>query len=325
MLDIVLGIVFYILRYFAVIVPLLIALAYFTLCDRKIMGAMQRRIGPAVVGPYGLLQPLADGLKLVIKENIAPIRVNRFLYTFAPTLTFVISMVCWVLIPLTPTFVSSDPGLGLLFVFATSSLGIYGIIISGWSSNSKYPLFGALRASAQMISYEVSMGLIYVCVGLCAGSYNLTEIVLAQKEIWFAVPLLPLFIIYLVSMLAETNRTPFDLAEAEAELVAGYSSEYSGVNVSLFFMAEYANMLLLSALCIILFCGGWLIGPFGSGLFFTAKMVCFVFYFVWVRGTFPRYRYDQLMQICWKMYLPISLFYVIFVSLVLFIFNGFPC
>ena len=292
----------------AIVVPILISVAFFTLAERKIMGGMQRRRGPSVVGFFGLLQPMADGLKLFLKETILPSSSNLFLFILAPILTFLISVIGWVVIPFGEGLVIADLNLGILYLFAVSSLGVYGIIISGWSSNSKYPFLGALRSAAQMVSYEVSIGFIIVTVILCAGTLNLSEIVFAQSYIWYCFPLLPMFIMFFISVLAETNRHPFDLPEAEAELVAGYNVEYSAFGFALFFLGEYANMLLMSGLTVILFLGGWL-APFSflsfipSSIWFGLKILIFVFIFIWVRAALPRYRYDQLMRLGWSFYL----------------------
>mgnify|MGYP005988614905 CR=1 FL=1 len=316
-------------KFLSIIVPLLIAVAYFSLCDRKIMGAMQRRKGPNVVGLWGLLQPFADGLKLLLKETIYPSKANTVLFIIAPIFTFIVAVVGWSVIPFDLNAVYADIDAGMLFLFAMSSLGVYGIIIAGWSSNSKYAFLGALRAAAQMISYEVSLGLIIISIILCVGSVNLTEIVLAQKDIWYIIPFYPLFVIFFISALAETNRVPFDLAEAEAELVAGYNVEYSAFGFALFFLAEYANMLLMSALTVILFMGGWLAPTFllsfiPGYMWFAAKIGFFIFLFVWVRATFPRYRYDQLMRLGWKVFLPISLAYVLFTAGILVSYDWLP-
>merc|ERR1711915_521874 len=247
-----------VLKILAIVVPLLISVAYFTLAERKIMGSIQRRRGPNVIGYLGLLQPLADGLKLFVKETILPSNSNLFLFILAPLLTFVLSLIGWSVIPLSETIVISDLNIGILYLFAISALSVYGIILAGWSSNSKYPFLGALRSAAQMISYEVSIGFIVVTVALCAGSFNLSKIVLAQQKVWFLIPLFPMFVLFYMGMLAETNRHPFDLPEAEAELVSGYNVEYPSMTFALFFLGEYANMLLMSSFMAILFLGGWL-------------------------------------------------------------------
>lgn len=318
-----------ILKILIIIVPLLLSIAYFTLAERKIMGSMQRRRGPNVVGIFGLLQPLSDGLKLLIKETILPSSANKIIFILAPIITFVLSLMGWAVIPFNETAVLSDINIGILYLFAMSSLGVYGIILSGWASNSKYPFLGALRSTAQMVSYEVSIGFIIVTVVLCAGSYNLTEIILAQQNIWYFIPLFPSFLLFFISALAETNRVPFDLPEAEAELVSGYSVEYSAMGFALFFLGEYGNMLLMCALTVILFFGGWL-PPFTflsfipESIWFGLKLSFFVIVFIWVRSTLPRYRYDQLMHLGWKVLLPLSLGYLIFTFSILFTFNWLP-
>jgi NADH-quinone oxidoreductase subunit H len=285
------------------------------------MASMQQRRGPNVVGLFGLLQPLADGLKLLIKETILPSSANTIIFILAPIITFLLALVTWSVIPFGSGMVLIDLNVGILFVFAISSLGVYGIIAAGWSSNSKYSFLGALRSAAQMVSYEVSIGLIIMCVLLCAGSLNLSEIVYAQKEVWYCVPLFPLFIMFFISGLAETNRAPFDLPEAEAELVSGYNTEYAAMGFALFFLGEYANMILMCSVLSILFLGGWLplinISPLNliPGVFwFGFKVTILLFVFVWVRAAFPRYRYDQLMRLGWKVFLPFSLAWVLFVS-----------
>ena len=310
-----------ILKSLAIIVPLLVAVAYLTLLERKVMASMQQRRGPNVVGLFGLLQPLADGLKLLIKETILPSSANTIIFILAPIITFLLALVTWSVIPFGSGMVLIDLNVGILFVFAISSLGVYGIIAAGWSSNSKYSFLGALRSAAQMVSYEVSIGLIIMCVLLCAGSLNLSEIVYAQKEVWYCVPLFPLFIMFFISALAETNRAPFDLPEAEAELVSGYNTEYAAMGFALFFLGEYANMILMCSVLSILFLGGWLplinISPLNliPGVFwFGFKVTILLFVFVWVRAAFPRYRYDQLMRLGWKVFLPFSLAWVLFVS-----------
>jgi len=310
-----------ILKSLAIIIPLLVAVAYLTLLERKVMASMQQRRGPNVVGLFGLLQPLADGLKLLIKETILPASANTIIFILAPIITFLLALVTWSVIPFGAGMVLIDLNVGILFVFAISSLGVYGIIAAGWSSNSKYSFLGALRSAAQMVSYEVSIGLIIMCVLLCGGSLNLSEIVYAQKEVWYCVPLLPLFIMFFISGLAETNRAPFDLPEAEAELVSGYNTEYAAMGFALFFLGEYANMILMCSVLTILFLGGWLplinIFPFNliPGVFwFGLKVTILLFVFVWVRAAFPRYRYDQLMRLGWKVFLPFSLGWVLFVS-----------
>ena len=320
-----------ILKILTIVVPLLIAVAYFTIAERKIMGIIQRRKGPNVIGFLGLLQPLADGLKLFSKETILPSNSNIAVFLLAPIITFILSLIGWAVIPFSYQVVLADLNIGVLYLFATSSLSVYGIIMAGWGSNSKYPFLGALRSAAQMISYEISIGFIVVNVCVCAGSFNLSDVVLAQKYIWFIVPLFPVFLMFYISMLAETNRHPFDLPEAEAELVSGYNVEYSAMTFALFFLGEYANMLLMSAFSSILFLGGWLPilnwFPFyilpGSA-WFSLKIAIGVVFFIVTRATLPRYRYDQLMQIGWKSFLPLSLGYLLFTIGLLISFNWLP-
>ena len=313
------------------VIPLILAIAYLTLAERKVIAAIQLRRGPNRVGPFGLLQPIADGIKLLHKEIIIPRASNPILFILAPILTFSLSLAAWAVIPLDLGVVLADINVGVLYLFAISSLGVYGIIIAGWSSNSRYAFLGALRSAAQMISYEVSMGLVIISVLLCAGSLNLTKIVQAQENLWFAIPLFPMFIVFFISILAETNRTPFDLAEAEAELVAGYHVEYSSLPFALFFLGEYANMILLSAMATILFFGGWLppiaVPPFTwiPGLIWFILKVCFfLFVFLWVRATLPRYRYDQLMRLGWKVFLPFSLAWLVLTAGVLITMGWLP-
>ncbi len=330
-IDIFMIILVSISKILGIIIPLLVAVAYLTLAERKVMASMQRRKGPNVVGLFGLLQPLADGLKLLVKEPLLPINANTIIFAAAPILTFLLSLIAWAVIPFGYGLVLSDLNVGLLYIFAISSLGVYGIILAGWSSNSKYAFLGALRSAAQMVSYEVSIGLIILTVVVCVGSLNISEIVLSQKNIWFGIPLFPLLVLFFISALAETNRAPFDLPEAEAELVAGYNVEYSSMGFALFFLGEYANMILMSSLCSILFLGGWL-PPFDITLFhwipgsfwFGIKISFFLFLFIWVRAAFPRYRYDQLMRLGWKVFLPLSLAFLIFVSSLLVSFNSLP-
>jgi NADH:ubiquinone oxidoreductase subunit H len=320
-----------IVKILGIVVPLLLGVAFLVLAERKVMASMQRRKGPNVVGVFGLLQPIADGLKLMVKEPILPSSANVFIFIMAPVLTFMLSLVAWAVIPFDYGMVLSDLNVGILYIFAISSLGVYGIITAGWSSNSKYAFLGALRSAAQMVSYEVSIGLIIITVLICAGSCNFSEIVLAQKQIWYCIPLWPLLIMFFISCLAETNRAPFDLPEAEAELVAGYNVEYSAMGFALFFLGEYANMILMSSLCTLLFLGGWLplldIPPFNwipGSIWFSTKVLLFLFTYIWVRAAFPRYRYDQLMRLGWKVFLPLSLAWVIFVSGVLVAFDWLP-
>src|ERR1700710_3048058 len=286
----------------ALLVPLLIGVAYLTYAERKVLAAMQLRKGPNVVGPFGLAQPFADALKMLMKETIIPTGSNRFLFLIAPMLTFALAMLAWAVIPVDEGWVGANINVGILYLFAISSLGVYGIIIAGWASNSKYAFLGAMRSAAQMVSYEVSMGFVLVSVLLCVGSLNLTDIVLAQRTVWFCIPLFPMFIVFFISALAETNRSPFDLPEGESEIVAGFFVEYSSMSFALFFLGEYANMMLVSAMTVTLFLGGWLSPlPFAPfiwipGVFwFIFKLLVCLFVFIWVRATLPRYRYDQLM------------------------------
>jgi NADH-quinone oxidoreductase subunit H len=307
------------------------AVAYLTLAERKVIAAMQLRKGPNVVGPFGMLQPIADGLKLLSKETIIPAGANPILFIAAPMLTFILAFVAWAVIPVDEGWALADINVGILYLFAISSLGVYGIIIAGWASNSRYPFLGALRSAAQMVSYEVSIGFVIITVLLCVGSLNLTDIVMAQQGLWFAIPLFPMFVIFFVSALAETNRAPFDLPEAEAELVSGYNVEYSAMTFALFFLGEYANMILMSGMTVTLFLGGWLpifdVAPFNwlPGIFwFALKTAAVLFCFLWVRATFPRYRYDQLMRLGWKVFLPFSLFWVVLTAGVLVAFDMVP-
>ena len=315
----------------AIVVPLLVLVAMLTWFERKVMAAMQLRLGPNVVGPFGLLQPFADGLKLFLKETVIPSGANKVVFVAAPMVTFVLSIIAWAVIPFGEGLVLSNINVGIMYIFAVSSLGVYGIVMAGWASNSRYAFLGALRSAAQMVSYEVSMGFIIITVLLCVGSLNLSEIVEAQKDVWFVIPLLPMAVIFFVSALAETNRHPFDLPEAEAELVAGYQVEYSSMTFALFFLGEYANMILMSALTAILFLGGWLppfdIVPFTwipGPIWFALKIALLLFVFVWIRATFPRYRYDQLMRLGWKVFLPLSLFWVALTAGVLVAFDMLP-
>jgi NADH-quinone oxidoreductase subunit H len=306
--------------------PLVISVAYLTLAERKVIAAMQLRKGPNVVGPFGLLQPIADALKLLCKEMIVPTGANKILFLMAPMLTFILSLIGWAVIPFGENMALANVNIGVLYLLATSSLGVYGIIIAGWASNSKYAFLGAIRSSAQMISYEVSIGLVLITVLLTTGSLNLQDIVLSQRHLPWSIQLLllPMAVVFFISALAETNRLPFDLPEAEAELVAGYNVEYSSMGFALFFLGEYANMILISAMMSILFFGGWL-PPFGiqalaiipGMIWFFLKIACILFVFLWVRASFPRYRYDQLMRLGWKVFLPLSLLWVVIVSAVL--------
>lgn len=308
------------------ILPVLIAVAFFTLAERKILSTIQRRKGPNVVGSFGLLQPLSDGLKLFVKETVLPSNCDIILFILAPILTFFISLLAWVIIPLGNGQFFGEMSLGILYLLAISSLGVYGIILAGWASNSKYSFLGALRSTAQMISYELNISFIILSVIACSGSLNLIEIVLAQKNVWYILPLGPLFIIFCIAMLAETNRHPFDLPEAEAELVSGYNVEYSAMGFVLFFLSEYANMLLMSSLATILFFGGWLSPIFfldvlPSSFWFSIKILFFIFLFIGARGILPRYRYDQLMTIGWKVFLPFTLSWFLLTVSILISFN----
>lgn len=313
-----------VIKIVAIVIPVMLSVAYLTLAERKIIGAMQLRKGPNVVGPFGLLQPIADGLKLFLKETIIPSGANRGVFLLAPCVTFVLALVAWAVIPFDDDMVLADINVGILYLFAISSLGVYGILMAGWASNSMYAFLGALRSAAQMVSYEVAMGFIIITVLMCVGSLNLSDIVMAQKTVWFIIPLFPMAVIFFISTLAETNRHPFDMPEAEAELVAGYNVEYSAMTFALFFLGEYANMILMSAMTSILFLGGWLplfdIAPFNwipGPIWFAAKIAFCLFIFIWVRATFPRYRYDQLMRLGWKVFLPLSLAAVVIVAGVL--------
>ncbi|MEM7022301.1 MAG: NADH-quinone oxidoreductase subunit NuoH [Pseudomonadota bacterium] len=304
-----------------VLVPLLISVAYLTLVERKVIAAMQLRQGPMVVGPMGMLQPIADAIKMFVKETVIPTGANKVVFIMAPMVTFTLAVLGWAVIPFGPGLVISDINVGILYLFAISSLGVYGVIMAGWASNSRYAFLGALRSAAQMVSYEISIGLIIITVLITVGSLNLSEIVLAQQHLWFFIPHFPMFAIFVVSILAETNRHPFDLPEAEAELVAGYNVEYSALTFGLFFIGEYANMILMSALCAVLFLGGWLppfdFAPFTwiPGPLWLIGKICFVlFVFIWARATLPRYRYDQLMRLGWKVFLPLSLVWVVVTS-----------
>jgi NADH-quinone oxidoreductase subunit H len=307
-----------------VLVPLLISVAMLTYFERRVIGAIQLRKGPNVVGPFGLLQPFADALKLLTKETIVPTGANRFVFMMAPMLTLLLALVAWAVIPFDYGWVLSDLNVGILYLFAISSLGVYGVIMAGWASNSKYAFLGAMRSAAQMVSYEVSIGFVIITVLLCVGSLNLTDIVMAQKNVWFFIPLFPMFVIFFVSALAETNRSPFDLPEGESEIVAGYFVEYSSMSFAMFFLGEYAAMILMSGMTSILFLGGWL-PPFDVALlnwipgivWFGLKTAACLFVFLWVRATMPRYRYDQLMRLGWKVFLPFSLFWVVLTAGVL--------
>ena len=320
--------VFYIL---CITLPVVLSVAYLTLAERKVIGWMQLRKGPNVVGPLGLLQPIADGAKLFLKETIIPSGANPALFVLAPMLTFILALVAWAVIPFKDGWVLADINVGVLYLFAISSLGVYGIIIAGWASNSKYAFLGALRSAAQMVSYEVSIGFVLVSVLLLSGSLNLSEIVRAQTGLWNIIPMFPMFIIFVISALAETNRAPFDLPEAEAELVSGYNVEYSAMTFALFFLGEYANMILMSAMTAVLFLGGWLpiidIAPFNlipGPIWFALKIAAMLFIFLWVRATLPRYRYDQLMRLGWKVFLPFSLAWLVLTAGILVGFDLLP-
>jgi NADH-quinone oxidoreductase subunit H len=316
-----------IIKILCIVLPLLVGVAYLTYAERKVLGAMQLRRGPNVVGPFGLLQPLADGAKLFFKETIIPTDANKFVFVLAPCLTFILALVAWAVIPFFEGGALTNINVGILYLFAISSLGVYGIIMAGWASNSKYAFLGSLRSAAQMVSYEVSIGFVLVAILLCVGSLNLSDVVHAQSKVWFILPHLPLFIIFYVSGLAETNRSPFDLPEGESELVAGYMVEYSAMTFALFFLGEYANMILMSGMITTLFLGGWLApfnlaAPFGltalwGAFWFLLKVATMLFGFLWVRATFPRYRYDQLMRLGWKVFLPFSLFWLVLTAGVL--------
>lgn len=307
------------------------AVAYLTYFERKVLSAMQRRQGPMTVGPFGLLQPIADGIKLFSKETIIPSQANAPVFVLAPMLLFMLALLAWAVIPVDAQMVIANINVGILFLFAVSSMGVYGVLMAGWASNSRYAFLGGLRSASQMVSYEVSMGLVIVCVLLCVGSLNLTDIVVTPRPVWVQIMLLPMLVVFLVSILAETNRAPFDLPEGESELSGGFMVEYSAMTFALFFLGEYANMILMSAMCTVLFLGGWL-PPFGIDalafvpgfIWFALKTAGVLFFFLWTRASFPRYRYDQLMRLGWKVFLPLTLFWVFVVSGMLIAFDALP-
>ena len=315
----------------AVLMPVLISVAFLVYAERKVLALIQLRRGPNVVGPFGILQSFADALKLLTKENIVPANSNKIVFLLAPIITMVLSLAGWAVIPFAPNWVIADINVGIMYLFAVSSLGVYGIIMAGWASNSQYPFLGALRSAAQMVSYEVSIGFVIITVLLCVGSLNLSKIVEAQETVWFAIPLLPMFVVFFISALAETNRLPFDLPEDESTLVAGFFTEYSSASFVLFYLGEYASMILMSSMTVILFMGGWLppfdIFPLNAVpgvIWFVIKVIFILFLFIWVRGTFPRYRYDQLMRLGWKIFLPLSLLWVVLTAGFLIVFDMVP-
>ena len=320
-----------VLKILILVIPLLVIVAFLTYAERKVIASVQLRKGPNVVGPFGLLQPLADGLKLFSKESIFPTVANKFIFILAPMIAFGLSIAAWAVIPVSEGWVISNINVGILYLFAISSLSVYGIIMAGWASNSKYAFMGALRSAAQMVSYEVSIGLVIITVLVCVGSLNLAKIVYAQQNTWFIFPLFPMFIVFFISALAETNRAPFDLPEDESSLVGGYFTEYSSMLFAMFFLGEYAAMIMMSGMATILFLGGWL-SPFNidflnkiPGIFwFAGKTSLVLFLFLWVRATFPRFRYDQLMRIGWKVFLPLSLLWVVLTSGFLIVFDLLP-
>ena len=313
------------------LVPILVSVAMIVWLDRRVWGLVQKRKGPNVVGPFGLLQTVADALKYIFKEIIIPASANKAVFILAPIVTMTLALVAWAVIPMSEDFVLADINVGVLYLFAVSSLGVYGIIMGGWASNSKYPFLGAIRSAAQMVSYEVSIGIIIINVLLCVGSLNLKDIVLAQKDLWYVIPLFPMFVIFFISALAETNRPPFDLPEAEAELVAGYQTEYSGMMYAMFWLGEYANILLMCAMGSILFLGGWLpiiniypINLIPAPIWMMLKILFLFFLFALIKAIVPRYRYDQLMRLGWKIFLPFSLIYLILTASFLFYFDKLP-
>ncbi len=313
------------------LVPILVSVAMIVWLDRRVWGLVQKRRGPNVVGPFGLFQTLADALKYIFKEIIIPASANKVVFILAPIVTMTLALVAWAVIPMSEELVLSDINVGILYLFAVSSLGVYGIIMGGWASNSKYPFLGAIRSAAQMVSYEVSIGIIIINVLLCVGSLNLNDIVIAQKNLWYVIPLFPMFVIFFISALAETNRPPFDLPEAEAELVAGYQTEYSGMMYAMFWLGEYANILLMCALGSILFLGGWLpimdvypLNIIPAPIWMISKILFLFLLFALIKAIVPRYRYDQLMRLGWKIFLPFSLIYLVFTASFLFYFEKLP-
>ena len=331
--EYVVPLIFIALKIILIVLPLLLSVAYLTYAERRVIGLMQMRRGPNRVGPFGLLQPIADAVKLIFKETIVPTPASKIVFMIAPMITFILSLVGWAVIPFSEGWVLSDMNVGVLYILAVSSLGVYGIIMAGWASNSQYAFLGAIRSSAQMISYEVSMGLVIVTVLLVTGSLNLSEIVEYQREMpfWIHLLLAPMAVVFFISVLAETNRLPFDLPEAESELVAGYNVEYSSMSFALFFLGEYANMILVSAMTVTFFMGGYL-PPFGISflylvpgfIWFILKICFLLFVFLWIRATLPRYRYDQLMYLGWKVFLPLTLFWVVLVASLLLITDNLP-
>jgi NADH-quinone oxidoreductase subunit H len=318
-------------RILFLLVPILVSVAMIVWLDRRVWGLVQKRKGPNVVGPFGLLQTVADALKYIFKEIIIPASANKAVFILAPIITMTLALVAWAVIPMSEDFVLADINVGILYLFAVSSLGVYGIIMGGWASNSKYPFLGAIRSAAQMVSYEVSIGIIIINVLLCVGSLNLKDIVLAQKDLWYVIPLFPMFVIFFISALAETNRPPFDLPEAEAELVAGYQTEYSGMMYAMFWLGEYANILLMCAMGSVLFLGGWLpiidIYPLNlipAPIWMILKILFLFLLFALIKAIVPRYRYDQLMRLGWKIFLPLSLFYLVLTASFLFYFDKLP-
>jgi NADH-quinone oxidoreductase subunit H len=315
----------------AIVGSILLVMAYYTYAERKVLGAMQRRQGPMTVGPFGLLQPIADGLKLLSKETIIPSQASRAVFLIAPMLTFSLALVAWAVIPIDAGLALADINVGILFLFAISSMGVYGIVMAGWASNSKYAFLGAMRSASQMVSYEVSMGLVIVTVLLCAGSLNLSDIITQPRPVWMQVMLFPMLIVFLVSILAECNRAPFDLPEGESEITGGFMVEYSAMTFALFFLGEYTNMILMSAMTVVLFLGGWL-PPFGVAalavvpgfIWFILKTFLIMFFFLWSRATFPRYRYDQLMRLGWKIFLPFTLIWVLIMAGTLIYMDALP-